>query len=253
MSKLGHLDGVDAFEFVQYLCLVGRGTRPTLGWTSWFAPIHVMPNTYEFLQEPPRGLSIHAVIPLQIVGIFTSNGVKEVVVRHLANGRPNDKHVPVRPISPMQQLAVSTLISPSTLSYLRTKGTDRTMPPVGTSFTMQLGTVDVPFACGTWNDPLRARRYEIHLNVDALLPGLADIEMAVQDCFKRQVVADALATLLTPTGWPAGLAAFKEEVEAGLLASLGDKLVNVRVTTFSHCLESESATRIRAPTIPSVS
>ena len=39
MGKLGHLDCIDAFEFSRYLCLVGRGTRPTLGWTNWFAPI----------------------------------------------------------------------------------------------------------------------------------------------------------------------------------------------------------------------
>ena len=34
MSKLGHLDRVDAFEFAQYLCLQGSGTNPSLGWSN---------------------------------------------------------------------------------------------------------------------------------------------------------------------------------------------------------------------------
>ena len=39
MSKLGHLDRIDAFEFAQYLCLSGSGSNPTLGWTNWFSAI----------------------------------------------------------------------------------------------------------------------------------------------------------------------------------------------------------------------
>ena len=33
MGKLGHLNQINAFEFSQFLCLFGRASRPTLGWT----------------------------------------------------------------------------------------------------------------------------------------------------------------------------------------------------------------------------
>jgi hypothetical protein len=106
---------------------------------------------------------------------------------------------------------------------------------------MRLGSVDIPFACGTWNDPPRARRYEVRLGVDALLPSASDIELAVQDCFKRSPAAATLARLLTPTGWAdGGLAEFRQEVEACLQAGLGDKLVNVKVTVSSRCVDGEA-------------
>ena len=239
MGQLGHLDQIDAFEFSRYLCLIGRGTRPTLGWTSWFAPIHVMPNTYQFLQQPPSGSAIRTVIPLQVVGVFMSTGVKEVVVRHSLKNKPVDRHVAVRPVSPADEQAMSALMPPSVLSYLHGKGADRTLPQVGTSFTLQLGSVDIPFACGTWNDLPRARRYDVHLDVEALLPGAADIEEAVQACFSEVEIADSLAALLTPGGWDAGLPAFRRQVEARLQARLGDKLVNAQVRVSSRCVSNE--------------
>jgi hypothetical protein len=240
MTKLGHLNQIDAFEFSQYLCLIGRAFRPTLGWTSWFAPIHVMPNTYQFLQEPPASAIIQVVIPLQAIGVFTSTGVKEVVVRHSVNGKPTDMRVAVRPTTPADEETISGLMAPSALSYLQARGTDRTLPAVGSSFTMRLGSVDIPFACGTWNDLTRARRFELRLGVDALLPSASDIEQVVQDCFKRSPAAASLARLLTPTGWAdGGLAHFRKEVEACLQAGLGDKLVNVKVTVSSRCVDGE--------------
>jgi hypothetical protein len=239
MSQLGHLDQIDAFEFSRYLCLLGRGTRPTLGWASWFAPIHVMPNTYQFLQEPPTGSAIRTVIPLQVVGVFISTGVKEVVVRHSMKNKPTDLRVAVRPVSPADERAISGFMPPMLLTYLHGRGADRTPPLVGTSFTLQLGSVDIPFACGTWNDLPRARRYEVHLDVEALLPGAADIEEAVQACFGEFEVADALAALLTPNGWDGGLPAFRRQVEASLQARLGDKLVNAQVRVTSRCVGSE--------------
>ena len=239
MSQLGHLDQIDAFEFSRYLCLIGRGTRPTLGWTSWFAPIHVMPNTFQFLQKPPAGSAIRTVIPLQVVGVFISTGVREVVVRHALKNKSTDLRVAVRPVSPADERAISALIPPSVLSYLHGKGADRTLPQVGTSFTLQLGSVDMPFAGGTWTDPSRARRYEVHLDVEALLPGAADIEAAVQACFGEPEIADALASLLTPNGWDGGLPAFRGQVEARLQARLGDKLVSAQVRVASHCVGGE--------------
>ena len=239
MSKLGHLDRIDAFEFAHYLCLTGVGSNPTLGWTNWFSPIHAMPNTYEFRQEPPAGTVLQVTIPLHVMGVFTSNGVKEVVVRHLARGKPTDVRVPLRPISRLEEESISSLMSASALSYLRNRGSDRILPMVGSSFTMRLGSVDVPFACGKWNDPPRPRRYDVRLNVDALLPSPADIEMAVQECFARGSVAATLATLLTPAGWGDGLADFQHAIETALLERLGDALVNVAVTASSRCLEGE--------------
>src|SRR4051794_5201276 len=119
MSKLGHLDHIDAFEFAHYLCLLGHGTNPTLGWINWFAPIEAMPNTYEFLQQPPTGTVLQVVLPFEITGAFASNGVKEIVVRQQLNGKPTDTRVQVRPISKFEKDALSALMSPSTLSYLR--------------------------------------------------------------------------------------------------------------------------------------
>ena len=131
-------------------------------------------------------------------------------------------------------------MAPSALSYLQARGADRTLPAVGSSFTMRLGSVDIPFACGTWDDLPRARRFEVRLGVDALLPSAFDIELVVQECFKRSLAAAALARLLTPTGWvDGGLADFRKEVEACLQAGLGDKLVNVKVTVSSRCVDGE--------------
>jgi len=241
MSKLGHLDRIEAFEFAHYLCLLGHGTNPTLGWINWFAPIQAIPNTYEFLQRPPTGTVLQVEMPFEITGAFASNGVKEVVVRHQVNGKPTDTRVQVRPISRFETDSLSTFISSSTLSYLRNEGARRIIPAKGASVTVQLGTVDVPFACGTWNDLPRARRYQVNLNVDALVANPDDIEDAVLDCFRRGPVTNTLATLLTPTGWSAGTSDFQAAIEACLRTRLGDKLVNVRVTTVSHCLEGEQA------------
>lgn len=239
MSKLGHLDRIDAFEFAHYLCLSGSGTNPALGWTNWFSAIDPIPNTWEFLQEPPAGAVLPVAMPFQITGAFASNGVKEVVVRHAVKGKPVDVRVPVRPISRLEEEAIAALMPASARSYLRHKGGDRTQPQEGASFAMQLGSVDIPFAGCTWNDPPRARRHVLHLAVDALLTSVADIETAVLDAFKRGMVAAHLETVLTPTGWPYGPQAFHDAIEACLQAILGDRLVSVRVTTTSHCLEGE--------------
>lgn len=239
MSKLGHLDRIDAFEFAQYLCLTGGGTNPTLGWTNWFAAIDAVPNIYEFLQEPPTGVILPVDMPFQTTGVFASNGVKEIAVRHLANGKPIDLRVLVRPISRLEEEAMASILPAAVQAYLRNKGSDRTMPEEGASFTMQLGTVDVPFDGGSWNNPQQARRYELHLTVDALVPGAAEIEKAVLECFRRGPVAAILASLLTPAGWANGPEDFNKAIEACLLAALGDRLVNVKVTAPSHCLEGE--------------
>lgn len=237
MSKLGHLDRIDAFEFAHYLCLTGVGLNPTLGWTNWFAPIHAVPNCYEFRQEPPAGIVLEVPMPLHAMGIFTSNGVREVVVRHMARGKPTDVRVALRPISRMEEESISALMSSSALSYLRNRGSDRILPSIGSSFTMRLGSVDIPFACGRWNDPPRPRRYDVRLNVDALLPSPDDIESAVLDCFAQGSAAAALAVLLTPAGWAQGMGDFQHAIETALLDQLGDKLVNVSVTAWSRCLE----------------
>jgi len=256
MSKLGHLDRIDAFEFAHYLCLSGHGTNPALGWTNWFSPIDPIPNTWEFLQEPPAGAVLPVAMPFQITGAFASNGVKEVVVRHAVKGKPVDVRVPVRPISRLEEEAIASLMPASARSYLRHKGTDRTQPQEGASFAMQLGSVDIPFAGCTWNDPPRARRHELHLAVDALLASVEDIERAVLDSFNRGMVAAHLETVLTPTGWPYGPQAFHDAIEASLQAILGKQLVSVRVTTTSHCLEAEQRLapvhHLRAPALHSV-
>jgi hypothetical protein len=255
MTMLGHLDRIDAFEFAQYLCLVGRGTRPTLGWTSCFAPIHVMPNIYQFLQEPPVGTTIRTVIPLQVIGVFTSTGVREVIVRHSVNGKPVDKFVPVRPITASDEQSMAALLSPTALAYLHSKGASRIMPSVGSTFSMRLGGVYIPFACGTWNDPPRARRYEAYLDIDALLPSAAEIETVVQECFDRPAIADALAYWLTPVGWGDGLQRFRSEIESCLQARLAGKLVNVRIAVRSCCVDGEPqpmATHARDPALTSI-
>ena len=239
MSKLGHLDRIDAFEFAQHLCLSGSGTNPSLGWTNWFSAIEAMPNTYEFLQEPPAGAVLPVAMPFQITGAFASHGVKEVVVRHLVKGKPIDVRVPVRPISRLEEEAIASLMPGSVRAYLRHKAADRTLPRDGASFSMRLGSVDIPFAGSTWNDPPRALRHVLHLGVDALRMSVAEIERAILDAFRRGMVAAHLETVLTPTGWPYGPLPFHDAIEACLQAILGDRLVSVRVTTTSHCLEAE--------------
>lgn len=241
MSKYGHLERISAFEFSQYLCVTGDGINPAIGWTNWLAPIDALPNTYEFLQEPPPEPILSVLTPFQATGVFTSNGVKEVVVRHLVNGRPADARVQVRPITRMEEENLLAFMSTSTVSYLRTRGNDRIRPLAGSSFTMRLGSVDVPFDCGTWNSPERARRHEVYLEVETLLPKVVDIERAVLACFERGPAALALATLLTPAGWVAGSGVVQRALETDLLARLGDKLVGVRVTSSSFCLRSEFA------------
>jgi hypothetical protein len=178
-------------------------------------------------------------MPFEITGAFASNGVKEIVVRQQVNGKPTDTRVKVRPISRLEEEGLAAFLPPSTLSYLRNEGPRRTMPSAGASVTVQLGTVDIPFGCGTWNDLSQARRYQINLNVDALVPSPTDIENAALECFRHEPVTTALATLLTPTGWAAGTSIFQAAVESRLQARLGDKLVNVRITTVSHCLDGE--------------
>lgn len=239
MNKLGHLDRVDAFEFAQYLCLSGSGANPSLGWTNWFSAIGAMPNTYEFLQEPPVGAVLPVVLPFQITGAFASNGVKEVVVRHLAKGKPVDLRVPVRPISRLEEEAIGALMPLSVRAYLRHKATDRTLPSDGASFSMRLGSVDIPFAGSTWNDPPRALRHVLHLGVDAQKSSVAEIEQSVLASFRRGMVAAHLETVLTPTGWPYGPQPFHDAIEASLQSLLGERLVSVRVTSSSHCLELE--------------
>ncbi len=239
MSKLGHFDQVDAFEFAQHLCLSGSGTNPSLGWTNWFSAISAMPNTYELLHEPPVGTVLPVPMPFQITGAFASNGVKEVVVRHLVKGKPTDVRVPVRPISRLEEEAIAALMPTSVRAYLRHKAADRTLPQDGASFSMRLGSVDIPFAGSTWNDPPRALRHVLHLGVDALRTSVAEIERAILDAFRRGMVAAHLETVLTPTGWPYGPQPFHDAIEACLQAILGERLVSVRVTTTSHCFEVE--------------
>jgi hypothetical protein len=241
MSKYGHLERISAFEFSHYLCVTGDGMNPAIGWTNWLAPIDALPNTYEFLQEPPAGPVLPVVMPFQAMGVFTSNGVREVLVRHLVNGRPADARVQVHPITRIENENLLAFMSASTLSHLCNKGNDRTLPLAGSSFRMRLGSVDVPFDCGTWNSPERARRHEVHLEVESLLPGMVDIERAVLACFERGPAAAALATLLAPAGWAAGTGDVQRALETDLLARLGDKLVGVRVTSSSFCLRSELA------------
>ncbi|MDP1748540.1 MAG: hypothetical protein Q8L22_03710 [Reyranella sp.] len=239
MSKLGQLDRIDAFEFAHHLCLQGSGTNPSLGWTNWFSAIESMPNTYEFLQEPPVGTVLPVAMPFQITGAFASNGVKEVVVRHLVKGKPIDVRVAVRPISRLEEEAITSLMPSSVRAYLRYKAADRTLPRDGASFSMRLGSVDIPFAGSTWNDPPRALRHVLHLGVDALWSSVAEIERAILDAFRRGMVAAHLETVLTPTGWPYGPQPFHDAIEACLQAILRERLVSVRVTTTSHCLEVE--------------
>ncbi len=165
-------------------------------------------------------------------------------MRQQVNGKPTDTRVPVRPITKFELDALTAVMSNSTLSYLRNEGTRRTIPSAGATVGVQLGTVDIPFACGTWNDLPRARRYQVGLKVDALLPRPADIEDAVLDCFRHEPVAGTLATLLTPSGWAAGTSAFQAAIESCLRARLGDKLVNVRIASVSHCLEGEQGAAV---------
>lgn len=239
MSKYGHLDRISVFEFSHYLCVTGEGVNPEIGWSNWFAAIDALPNTYEFLQSAPPGAILPVVTPFRATGVFTSNGVKEVVVRHLVNGRPADVRVQVKPVTRAEEEELLGFMSVSTLSYLLNKRHDRTVPIVGSSFSMRLGSVDVPFDCGTWNSPERARRHEVFLEVETLLPRKEDIERAVLACFERGPAAAALATLLTPTGWAAGTANVRRVLETDLLARLGDRLVGVRVTSSSCCRKSE--------------
>lgn len=240
MSKYGHLERISAFEFSQYLCVTGEGSTPTIGWNNWFEPIDAVPNIYEFLQAPPVGPTLPVLTPFQALGVFTSNGVKEVVVRHRVNGRPADVRIQVRPVSYAEEQTMLGFLSASTVSYLRNRGNDRTLPPVGSSFRMRLGSVDVPFDCGTWSSPERARRHEVFLEVETLLPRVADVERVVLACFERGPAAAALAVLLTPTGWAAGTASVRRAFETDLLARLGGSLVGVRVSSSSFCLKSES-------------
>lgn len=239
MSKLGHLDRIDAFEFAQHLCIQGSGTNPTLGWTNRFSAIEAMPNTYEFLQAPPVGTVLPVAMPFQITGAFASNGVKEIVVRHLVKGKPIDARVAVRPISRLEEESIASLMPSSVRAYLRHKVADRTLPRDGISFSMRLGSVDIPFAGSTWNDPPRALRHVLHLGVDALCSSVDEIERSILDAFRRGMVAAHLETVLTPTGWLYGPQPFHDAIEACLQAILGERLVSVRVTTTSHCLEVE--------------
>lgn len=250
MSKLGHLDRVEAFEFANYLCLTGSGSNPTLGWTNWFSAIDPMPNTWEFLQEQPAGPVLPVAMPFKITGIFPSNGVREVVVRHLVKNKPVDVRVPLRPITRLEEEAIADLMSASAQSYLRHKGADRRLPQEGASFTMALGSVDIPFACGTWNNPQQALRHELWLAVDALTPDTAEIERAVLEAFRRGMVAAHLETVLTPTGWGDGPHGFHQALEAHLLNILGERLVNVRVTTTSRSIENHGIEGREPPSAP---
>lgn len=239
MSKYGHVERIAAFEFSNYLCITGEGENPAIGWTNWFAPLDVLPNTYEFLQASPPAAVLPVVTPFRVMGVFTSNGMKEVFVRHLVNGRPVDARVEVRPVARAEDEGLLAFMSASTLSHLRHRRRDRTVPVVGSSFSLRLGSVDVPFDCGTWNSPERARRHEVYLEVETLLPRKSDIERAVLACFERGPAASALAALLTPTGWAAGTTALRRVLETDLLARLGDRLVGVRVSSSAFCLKSE--------------
>lgn len=247
MSQLGHLDRIDAYAFAHYLCLTGVGSNPTLGWSNWFEPIHALPNTYAFRQEPPPACTVLPVVmPMHVLGVFAAEGAEEVSVRHLVEGRPAEVRVPLRPISRLEEEAIARLMSASALCYLRNRGSEGRLPAAGSSFSLRLGSVDIPFACGKWNDPARARRYDIRLTVEALLPCPADIEAAVRGCFAQGSVAAALAALLTPAGWGGGLGDFQDAVESGLLALLGDRLVNVTVSAASRCLDG-TVPRFAAP------
>src|SRR4029453_2543164 len=152
-------------------------------------------------QVPTMSRALPVAMPFLVNGVLTSNGMKEVVVRHLTKGKPTDVRVAVRQILPTEEAIISALLPSSTLSYLRARGDDPTVPRVGASFATMLGAVDIPFGGGSWSNPHSARRHEVHLEVEALLARPADIEQAVLDCFKCDAVAAALASLLTPAGW----------------------------------------------------
>lgn len=236
MSQLGHLDHITAFEFVHHLWLGGNGTNPTSGWANWIEPIR-MPNAYEFQQQPPSGPALQIVVPFKVLGVFPATGAKEVTMRHLVDGKPADVRIHVHAASPIEEAAVLGMVPEATLQFLKArKGEEGAATAVGATFSKHLGTVDIPFLCGTWSNPTRARRYELYLEVDAMLPSPSDIERVVTDCLKQSAIAAALIVLMTPVGWAAGLGAFEKLLEACLLSKLGHKLVSVRLPVRNHCL-----------------
>ena len=235
MSKLGRLDHIEAIEFARQLWLWGSGTNPTSGWRNWLEPIKDIPNTYEFLQDKPTGIVLEVVTPFTVLSAFPYSGAKEVIVREAIDGKPTDKRVPVRKILPIEEQTLGTLLPATTLNYLDAKSADRAILP-GATLTIKLGSFDIPGGCFVWTNPLRARRYEFFLEVDALLPSPDDIKRVVLDCLKQGAIAAVLVALLSPIGWAGAIPTFEKVMEACLLSKLGNKLVRVKVTCQQHCL-----------------
>jgi hypothetical protein len=103
----------------------------------------------------------------------------------------------------------------------------------GQSYSLHLGTVDIPFACGTWSNPLRARRYDFILEVE--VAGVQDVERAVADCLKQAAIVTALAALLNPLTWSAAISLFTGLMRACLATKLKN-ILRVDLQTPSHCL-----------------
>jgi hypothetical protein len=240
MSKvgLGHLDKVEAREFMGLLRLSGWGSNPTTGWKNWFQPVKDTRDTYDFLQEHPDGIVAPVVLPFRVVNVFPGHGEKEVVIREIDGNKPISLPIPVLEPSQTEIDHFTRFIpGPGVIKLLKEASTNEKAgergAPAGVSFSKHLGSIDIPFGCATWSHPTRAKRIDFYLEVDVV--GVQDVEHAVSDCLKQSGIATAVALLLTPLGWAEAIPTFTALMKACLALKLKD-IVQVAVQTQSHCL-----------------
>lgn len=231
---LGHVDRAEAIWLrPSILVLVGNGTNPSTGWKNWFEPMRTL-NHYEFKQEEPDGITAPVILPFHVTNVFHNPDAKEIVIHEIVDGKPGNIRVPVRHATMIDEGLISRLSADAGMAAgLLERSHDVAAAASGTSARRHLGTVDIPFGCADWKHPLRAKRIEFFLVVE--VAGQQEIENAITDCLKQSAIAAALATMLTPIGWAAGLGLFKGLVLACLATKLHN-IVRVDIDHPEHCL-----------------
>jgi hypothetical protein len=237
-KSVGTLESVEALSFLKALFLVGSGTNPTTGWKNWFEPER-SPDHYAFVQEQPTGLVLNVLMPFVAIGVFSGTTARAVFVRQKVNGHEQEVEVPVRSASIIEARMLQRFITGK--GNIEPDGSLRTEVEIAGAaqandipiYRRHLGSIDIPFGCASWQHPLRARRFDLYLEVR--VGEAQDVEHAVLECLQQSGVAAALITLFTPIGWATGTGIF-QSLLASCLATKLRKLISVNLPIESNCV-----------------
>ena len=228
---LGYADEYRALAYGHVLWLIAKGKNTSTGWRNWFEPLRE-PADFDFMQEPPSGISAPIVLPFSVLNGFPLPASQDVTIREEKGGIIETKKIKIEHgLCPIDEHVFQTHLPPHVAAFIDHVRSGRASPG-GTSIRKHLGAFDIPFGCASWTHPLRGKRIDLYLEVD--VAGVQDVEGAVVECLKESAIAAALPTLLTPIGWAAGATIFVRLLEACLVQKLHN-ILKVQVEAESHC------------------